>query len=73
MSGPVWRLEPDTAKSCDLCLRHVQGVYVEGEVGDNALTPSRHVCVDCYGHSTKLVVDGELGSRQASPAYAREP
>ena len=73
MSGPVWRLAPDTATTCDLCLRHVHGVYLEGEVVDNALAPTRHVCPECYGQSARLIVVGELGSRQPSPAYAREP
>lgn len=71
MSGPVWRFEADVKGGCDVCLRSAQGLFVEGEVADNALTPARIVCASCYERFNELVVGGEQGAHGISPAYAR--
>jgi hypothetical protein len=71
MSGPVWRYESGTEASCAVCLRTVTGVFVEGEVADNALQIGRRVCPDCYHRLTGMLVGGELGVQAPGPAYAR--
>jgi len=52
-----------------MCLSVTTGVFVEGEIVDNALTAPRLVCPECYRRFAGLVVGGELGDRAAAPAY----
>lgn len=73
MSGPVWRLETRTQGQCHVCLRQSQGLLVEGEVTNNALSTWRTVCQECFQRRQDLVVAGEAGVRGLSPAYARRP
>lgn len=69
MSGPVWRYESGSRATCAVCYRQGDEFYVEGTVRDNALSPERHVCPDCYRRLHKLVVAGEAGNPSTSPAY----
>jgi len=48
----------------------VVGMFVEGEVFDNALAPVRRICRDCFRRDAALVVEGELDGRVPGPAYA---
>jgi hypothetical protein len=73
MAGPVWRLDASRTSTCTVCFRQMQGVFVEGEVAGNELTPLRTVCRDCFERSPELVVSGEAGGRVAAPAYGRKP
>ena len=73
MAGPVWRHEPTRSGTCVACLREVTGVFVEGEVSDNALAPGRLVCADCYSRDHDLAIGAELGRHVTAPAYARRP
>jgi hypothetical protein len=70
MAGPVWRFDENKDTICDICLRECKGVYVEGDVADNELTPVRAVCPDCMARSDRLVVAGETNERAKAPAYA---
>ncbi len=70
MSGPVWRFERATEATCAVCFRTVTGVFVEGEVVDNAFRAGRRVCTDCYGRTRAMLVGGELGGSAEAPAYA---
>jgi hypothetical protein len=65
----VWRFERERHGACELCLREATGVFVEGEVVDNALTAPRLVCPECYRRFADLAVGAELGGRVAAPAY----
>lgn len=71
MSGPVWRFEPAAEGLCDVCLREAVGLFVEGEVKDNELRTARRVCPSCLHGAGPLVINGEAGTRQTGPAYAR--
>jgi hypothetical protein len=70
MSGPVWRFEPGAAGLCDICFRNTIGMFVEGDVIDNQLQPTRRVCSTCMESAGPLVVRGEAGIRRPGPAYA---
>ena len=70
MAGPVWKFDAHATGACDFCLREVEGMFVEGEVVDNALAPVRRICRDCFGRDAALVVEGELDGRVPGPAYA---
>jgi hypothetical protein len=71
MSGPVWRFEAGATGRCESCLRDVKGLFVEGQVSDNAMTPVRRLCTECFAHGDRLVVNGEAGQHVPSPAYVR--
>jgi hypothetical protein len=73
MSGPVWRYDTDLTGTCDACLREASGMYVEGEIRDNALSQQRQVCSECYANVGGMIVRGEAGTRRIGPAYARTP
>ncbi len=70
MAGPVWRFDENRDAICDSCLRECKGMYVEGDVSDNELTPVRAVCPECLATMNRLVVSGETGGRAKAPAYA---
>ncbi|MEW6337949.1 MAG: hypothetical protein ACOY3Y_05295 [Acidobacteriota bacterium] len=70
MSGPVWRFEERREAQCDVCLRQVTGVYVEGEIGANRLDPHRALCPACFAGGASMVVSGHRGDRVPGPAYA---
>ncbi len=70
MAGPVWRFDATREAVCDSCLRACTGLYVEGEIADNELSPVRVVCPDCMARTNRLVVSGEVGGRVPAPAYA---
>jgi hypothetical protein len=70
MAGPVWGFDATREAVCDSCLRACTGVYVEGEIADNELSPVRAVCPDCMARTNEFVVSGEAGGRAAAPAYA---
>ena len=71
MSGPVWRFEQDLKGPCNVCMREVTGLFVEGTVADNALGPDRIVCPDCYHRWTTMLVAGERDRKTTAPAYVR--
>lgn len=73
MGGPVWRHEERRQGQCHVCLRHCQGLFVEGEVADNTLSTWRTVCHECFQRCPDLVIAGEAGARGLAPAYARRP
>ncbi len=73
MSGPVWRFESRRSGRCSVCLRPAEGLFVEGEVVDNALLPQRLVCSACFARWGELVTAGETGRHVPAPAYARRP
>jgi len=70
MSGPVWRYEPSAAGPCDVCFRDTSGMFVEGDVIDNELQPTRRICPTCMNSAGSLVIRGEAGTRRPGPAYA---
>ncbi len=70
MAGPVWKFNESAKGACDSCLRPSEGLYVEGEIVDDSLVPTRQVCRDCFERFTRLVVRGEAGRRAVAPAYA---
>jgi hypothetical protein len=70
MAGPVWKYDDSAKGVCDFCLRTSEGMFVEGEISDDALVPVRRICRDCFERSTRLVVRGEVGSHAVAPAYA---
>ncbi len=70
MSGPVWRFEPGAAGLCDICFREAVGLFVEGDVLDNELQPTRRVCPPCLRAAGNLLISGEGGTRRPGPAYA---
>ncbi len=70
MSGPVWRFEGNETGACDLCLKVMTGLYVEGEVADNELRAARRICPACLQLAGPLAVSGEVGQRRPGPAYA---
>ena len=72
MAGPVWQFDAERAGICDSCLRRCTGMFVEGEVADNALEPVRLICPDCISRMGRLVVSGEIGSQAKAPAYAHD-
>ncbi len=71
MSGPVWRFEQGLEGTCDVCMRTVTGMFVEGRVEDNALDTDRAVCPDCYRRWTTMLVAGEKDRKSPAPAYVR--
>jgi uncharacterized protein CbrC (UPF0167 family) len=71
MSGPVWRFEDKREAQCEVCLRAVTGVYVEGEIDANRLEPRRALCPACFAGGARMVVSGHAGDRVPAPAYAR--
>lgn len=73
MSGPVWRFDGQVEGQCSVCFRTCQGMLVEGLVEENALSPVRLVCQDCFSRWPALVISGEMGTHTPSPAYARKP
>ncbi len=70
MAGPVWRFDRESHGTCDVCLREIRGLFVEGEVEANELAPVRRVCEECLSRWRPLVVKGEVGRRVPGPAYA---
>ncbi|GEM_PF-750063 len=73
MSGPVWRFESKRSGRCSVCLQPAEGLFVEGEVVDNAHLPQRLVCRGCFARWGELVTAGEAGRHVPAPAYARRP
>jgi len=70
MGGPVWRFDRTASGTCTVCGQEAKGLFVEGEVADNALHPTRQACRVCYERNQRFLVTGEAGRHTAGPAYA---